>query len=186
MLRAEAKKNTAGGLRLRKILASGSLVSDSTVCDAVGARLRSERGRGIILDGFPRTVNQAHCLDRILAGMKMRKPLVLHLAVSQSRLLERLTARRQCAVCGTIYNLLSRPSRAGTLCENDGGELLRRDDDSESVIMRRFVEFNAACAPLVEYYRQADYHRIDGDREAELISRDLLKVSGGGVQTRVA
>jgi adenylate kinase len=186
MLRAEAKKNTAGGLRLRKILASGSLVSDSTVCDAVGARLRSERGRGIILDGFPRTVNQAHCLDRILAGMKMRKPLVLHLAVSQSRLLERLTARRQCTVCGTIYNLLTRPSRAGTLCENDGGELLRRDDDSESVIMRRFVEFNAACAPLVEYYSQADYHRIDGDREAELISRDLLKVSGGGVQTRVA
>jgi adenylate kinase family enzyme len=52
--------------------------------------------------------------------------------------------------------------------------------------MRRFVEFNAACAPLVEYYSQADYHRIDGDREAELISRDLLKVSGGGVQTRVA
>jgi adenylate kinase len=186
MLRAEAKKNTAEGLRLRGILASGSLVSDSTVCDAVGARLRSERGRGNILDGFPRTVNQAQCLDRILADMKMRKPLVLHLVVSQSRLLERLTARRQCTVCGTIYNLLTRPSRTGTLCENDGGELLRRDDDSESVIMRRFVEFNAACAPLVEYYSQADYHRIDGDREAGLISGDLLKISGRAVQMRAA
>jgi adenylate kinase len=177
MLRAEAKKNTAQGLRLREILASGSLVSDSTVCDAVGARLRSERGRGIILDGFPRTVNQAQCLDRILAGMKMRKPLVLHLVVSQSRLLERLTARRQCTVCGTIYNLLTRPSRAGTRCENDGGELLRRDDDSESVIMRRFVEFNAACAPLVEYYRNAAYHRINGDRDASLVSAELLRIA---------
>jgi adenylate kinase len=177
MLRAEAKQNTPAGLRLREILASGSLVEDALVCDAVGSRLRREcRDRGIILDGFPRTLAQAECLDRILAGMKMPGPLVLHLDVSRERLLGRLTARRQCAVCGAIFNLLSKPSSAGTLCENDGGELLQRDDDSESVILRRLAEFETSCAPLVEYYRKADYYGIDGDRDTSLISAELLRI----------
>ena len=108
----------------------------------------------------------------------MPPPLVLHLDISPERLLDRLTARRQCAACGAIYNLLSKPSRAGTRCENDGGELLQRDDDSESVIMRRFVEFNAACEPLVQHYSKADYHRIDGDRDPSLIASELLRIVG--------
>lgn len=176
MLRAEAKQNTSAGLHLRKILASGSLVSDSVVCEAVASRLQNERERGMILDGFPRTVGQAQCLDQILVDLKMPPPLVLHLDISPERLLDRLTARRQCAACGAIYNLLSRPSRAGMHCENDGGELLQRDDDSEKAIMRRFAEFNATCSPLVRHYRQADYHRIDGDRDATLIASELLGI----------
>jgi adenylate kinase len=178
MLRAEAKQDTAAGLRLREILASGSLVSDTVVCDAVASRLRRElRKNGIILDGFPRTLAQAQCLDRILVGMNMPQPMVLHLDISAGRLLERLTARRQCAQCGAIYNLLLRPSQAGTRCESDGGELVQRDDDSDNVIVRRFAEFEASCAPLVEYYANADYHRIDADREAEVISTDLLRLA---------
>jgi adenylate kinase len=178
MLRAEAKQNTPAAERLRATLASGALVSDEMVCDAVASQLRSERERGMILDGFPRTLNQARCLDEILAGLKMPRPLVLHLEVSAGRLRDRLMARRQCGVCGTIYNVLSRPSRAGARCENDGSPLLQREDDSEKAILRRFVEFNAACAPLVQYYGKADYHRIDGDREPALISAELLKIAG--------
>lgn len=186
MLRTEAKQNTPAGLRLREILASGSLVEDAVVCDAVGSRLRRENlDRGIILDGFPRTRKQAECLDRILACMRMPGPLVLHLDVSRERLLGRLTARRQCAVCGAIFNLRSRPSSAGTRCENDGGELVQRDDDTESVILRRFAEFETSSAPLVEYYRKADYHRIDGDRDTESIAAELLRVVRP-VQSRAA
>jgi adenylate kinase len=177
MLRSEAKQNTPSGLRLRQVLASGALVEDAIVCDAVGSRLRREGlDRGIILDGFPRTVKQAECLDRILAGMRMPGPLVLHLDVSPERLLGRLTARRQCAVCGAIFNLLSRPSLAGTRCENDGGELLQRDDDSEGVILRRLAEFETSSAPLIGHYRNADYHRIDGDRDTGPISAELLRI----------
>jgi adenylate kinase len=179
MLRGEAKQNTPAGLRLKTILASGSLVNDAIVCDAVRSRLRRELpDRGMILDGFPRTLKQAVCLDQILAGMKMPPPLVLHLEVSREQLLERLTARRQCASCGAVFNLLSRPSSAGTRCENDGGELIQRDDDSDGVILRRFVEFESACAPLVDYYRKADYHRIDGDRDPALVSGELLRIAG--------
>ncbi len=182
MLRAEAKEDTPAGLRLREILASGALVDDETVCEAVAARLwRELRRNGIILDGFPRTLKQADHLDRVLTEMKMlgdagQRPTVLHLDVSRERLLERLTARRQCAVCGEIYNLVSKPSRAGARCEKDGGELLQRSDDSESVILRRLVEFEAWCAPVIDYYRNRNYHRIDGDRDPEAVSRDLLRI----------
>jgi adenylate kinase len=178
MLRSEAKQATPAGLKLRAFLASGSLVSDAIVCDAVRTRLRRDlQGKGMILDGFPRTIKQAECLDSILAGMKMPKPLVFHLDVSRDRLVGRLTARRQCAECGTIFNLKSKRSKAGSRCENDGGELLQRDDDAEHVILRRLAEFEESCRPLVEYYRKADYHRIDGDRSPSVISRQLIRIA---------
>jgi adenylate kinase len=179
MLRAEAKRNTPAGRKLRDILAAGSLVDDNVVCDAVNARLRRDVPTGgIILDGFPRTVKQAECLDRILSGLGMTGPTVLHLDVSRERLLGRLTSRRQCAECGSIYNLLSRPSSLGTHCENDGGVLLQREDDTEAVILRRLTEFDLSCAPLVDFYQKADYHRIDGDRDTEKVSAELLAIVG--------
>jgi adenylate kinase len=179
MLRAEAARNTRAGLKLRGILAAGTLVDDEVVCHAVSARLRRELPtRGIILDGFPRTRKQAECLDHILAGMGMPGPVVLHLDVPRDRLLGRLTSRRQCAVCGTIFNLQSRPSSLGERCENDGGVLLQREDDAEAVILRRLTEFDRSCAALVDYYGGADYHRIDGDRDTEVVAVELLDVVG--------
>jgi adenylate kinase len=182
MLRAEAKKETPAGLKLRGIVASGSLVSDAVVCDAVRSRLRRELrahigNKGMILDGFPRTITQAECLDQILAGLKMPGPLVLHLDVSRQRLIERLTSRRQCSDCGAIFNLVSRPSLAGLRCEHDGGELLQRHDDTEAVIVRRLADFEASSALLIEHYRKAEYHRIDGDRDAGAISKELLRIA---------
>jgi adenylate kinase len=178
MLRAEAKQDTPTGHKLRAILAAGSLVEDAMVCDAVGSRLRHElRKNGMILDGFPRTIAQAECLDEMLAGMKMPKPLVLHLDVSRERLIARLAGRRHCASCGAIFNLVSRASMAASHCEHDGGELLQREDDTEAVIVRRLADFHASSAPLVEYYRQADYHLIDGDRAPAAVSAELLRIA---------
>jgi adenylate kinase len=184
MLRAESQQQTRAGFKLREVLASGALVDDKLVCQAVSARLHrdlprsglSAAKRGIILDGFPRTIAQAECLDEILAEMGMPGPLVLHLDVSRQALLSRLTARRQCASCGAIYNLLSRPSAQGSNCELDGQPLQQRDDDSEAVIRRRLTAFDLSCAPLIEYYGHSDYHRIDGDRDPSLISAELLAI----------
>lgn len=179
MLRAESHRDTPASRKLRRILASGSLVSDDLVCDAVTARLRRElSGGGIILDGFPRTVQQAERLDQILSAMALPRPLVVHLDVSRDLLLNRLTSRRQCATCGAIFNLGSRPSRGGERCEVDGGFLIQRDDDTEAVIRRRLREFDLACAPLVEYYSEADYHRVDGDGDTDAVSDALLGIVG--------
>jgi len=179
MLRGEAKRNTARGRKLRGILASGSLVDDSLVCAAVDARLRRELpGNGIILDGFPRTVAQANSLDSTLSDLGMGGPLVLHLDVPRERIVSRLTSRRLCPTCGTIFNLKSRPSWLGSYCENDGALLMQREDDTEAVILRRLKEFDRACAPLIKYYSRANYYRLDGDGDSESVSAALLAIVG--------
>ena len=133
ILRAEAKKNTPEGRNLRQIMASGALVDDETVCTAIASRLRQElRSSGLILDGFPRTVEQARFLDSVLASMNLPGPTVLQIEVSPESLLKRLTARRQCAICGHIYNLHSCPSTAGAVCEADGDRKSTRLNSSHT------------------------------------------------------
>jgi adenylate kinase len=177
ILRAEARRNTPAGFRLRQVLATGALVSDETVCAVVGARLRREKPEnGLILDGFPRTVPQAAFLDGLLADLGLPRPAVIHLDVSKDGLLRRLTGRRQCAVCGAIYNLISHPSRRGSRCEADGGALVQRDDDTEGVILHRFEEFENTSGPLIEHYQGPGYYRVQADRDQATIAGELLSL----------
>lgn len=178
ILRSEAKRNTPAGFRLRQVLASGALVDDDLVCAVVGSRLRRDAPScGVILDGFPRTVQQAVFLDSVLSDLGFPRPCVMHLDVSSPELLKRLTARRHCAKCGAIYNLVSRPSLRGRRCERDNGALVQRDDDSEGVIMRRLADYQKSSQPLIEYYADSDYHRVDGSREPEQILEQLLEIA---------
>jgi adenylate kinase len=180
VLRTEAKRNTPAGFRLRQILSTGALVNDDMVCAVVGARLQRETTEnGLILDGFPRTVRQAAFLDGLLADLGLPRPTVIHLDVSDEGLLRRLTGRRQCALCGSVYNLISRPSIRGSRCENDGGALVQRDDDTEGVILHRLKDFESYSAPLIDYYKSAAYHRIEADRDRDAITEDLLFILAG-------
>jgi len=177
ILRGEAKRNTPAGFRLRQLLASGALVDDETVCAVVGARLRKEPPvKGLILDGFPRTIRQAQFLDSLLSELGLPRPIAVHLDISADGLLRRLTGRRQCAACGEVYNLSSRPSARGSRCEKDGGALTQRDDDTEEVILRRLREFEAYSTPLIEYYEGIGYRRIAADREPKAVSAELLEM----------
>src|SRR3569623_247341 len=164
ILREASRQPTPEGMRLRQIMASGGLVDDVTVCDAVVSRLRAmERASGsLILDGFPRTVAQAKRLSRVLDALGFDPPLVLHLDVPNEILVQRLSRRRQCALCGAIYSVAS-----GSLprCEADGGALIERADDNEEVILKRLAAYEAATLPVLDYYRHrpdGDYRRIDG------------------------
>jgi adenylate kinase len=131
----------------------------------------------LILDGFPRTVNQARYLDRLLEDMGMPAPVVLHLVVPHDVLLRRLARRRQCATCGEICNLASGPAM-GARCRIDGGPLVERDDDSEGVVARRLAVYETETLPVVEYYRRraGSYRRIDGNRGTAEIAKDLCDI----------
>jgi adenylate kinase len=178
ILRGEAKRNTPAGFRLRQVLVSGALADNDLVCAVVGARLRRDvPRRGLILDGFPRTIPQAAFLDSLLGDLGLPRPCVIHLDVSGETLLKRLVGRRHCAQCGAIYNLASRPSLAADRCEVDRGALVQRDDDTEGVILRRLADYQKSSQPLVEYYANSDYHRIDGSREPERILEELLDIA---------
>lgn len=190
ILRTAARESNPQGLRLRQIMASGGLVDDATVCDAVISRIRTmERGSGsLILDGFPRTVAQAKRLGRVLEALGIDPPLVLHLDVSNDILVQRLSRRRQCALCGATYSLAS-----GSLmrCEADGGALIERTDDNEEVVRKRLAAYEAETLPVLDYYRRrrnANYRRIDGCLTAAEIAsgvREIVLFAGTPVARRV-
>ena len=175
MLRAQAKRNTAEGCKIRQVLATGSLVSDELVCSVLGDQLMQPH-QGLILDGFPRTVAQAQFLDDLLTGLGLESPTVFHLIATADSLWERLTARRQCSKCGAIYNLGSRPSKRGRLCELDYGALVQRDDDTEGVILHRFKEYSAMSAPLVKFYADRNYFAVNAERDPHEVSAELLSI----------
>jgi adenylate kinase len=175
ILRQEARKSTPEGSRLRQIMASGGLVDDLTVCDAVISRIRTmeRRSGSLILDGFPRTVAQARKLSRVLEALGIDPPVVLHLDVPNEILVQRLSRRRQCAVCGAIYSVASGPL---TRCETDGGSLIERADDNRDVILKRLAAYEAETLPVLDYYRRrrdGNYRRIDGCLTTAEIAGDV-------------
>jgi adenylate kinase len=192
MLRQEATQDTPAGFRLRQTMVSGELVDDATVCGAVATQIKTLAAQSygekanLIIDGFPRTVDQAKCLDRLLGELGMPGPLVLHLDVPHDVLLCRLARRRQCAVCGAIYSLASGPavselSAGGGRCRIDGGALVERDDDSEGVVERRLVAYSTSTLPVLDYYRKRDYssgiyRRLDGNRSAAEIAKEVCDI----------
>lgn len=189
ILREAAKRDTPAGFRLRQIMATGALVDDATVCEAVVSRIldlfnsdshgnSASSAQNIILDGFPRTVEQARRLDGLLEELEIPSPLILHLDVPEDVLMRRLARRRQCAKCGAIYNLAA---ASGSRCPIDRGALVERDDDSEGVVTRRLAVYQNDTLPVIEYYRSSSnsngiYRRIDGDRNAPEIAKEICDI----------
>jgi adenylate kinase len=165
LLRANVAQGTPLGLAAREIMARGELVPDSLVEEMAELRLRKpDTRRGYILDGFPRTLGQAAWLDGRLAGETM--PVVaVSICVDYNQLLRRITGRRNCPVCQTIYNVYVNPPRQEGLCDVEGAELVQRVDDTEEVFKERMRAYEALTAPVVEHYRSLGrFAEVDGDR----------------------
>lgn len=177
LLRENMKLGTPLGQKAKPVVDSGGLVSDDLMNDMVAERLaRPDCARGFILDGFPRTVGQAEWLDGFLSARGSKLPLrVIRIAVDYDRLLKRLTGRRTCPVCGTIYNLYTNPPRSDEVCDKDGAKLTSRKDDSEEAIGTRLKAYENETLPLVDYYRKRGIlTEIDGDAPAERVTKDLF------------
>jgi adenylate kinase len=176
MLRAECVAETVVGLAAKSILANG-LVEDELVNAMVVNRITQADCRtGFILDGYPRTVPQAVFLSQFLKESRLPAPTVMHLDVPIPVLVLRLSSRRQCPLCGRIYNLLyKRPTREGR-CDADGEALIQRNDDGEEVVRQRLEAYHRLCGPLIEYYRGPNYHRLDGQCAPEKISEQIKAI----------
>ncbi len=180
MLREAVRKGTPLGLAAKVKMESGELVPDDMVCGIVEERTDQPDCRnGFILDGFPRTIAQAECVGCTLAAKGRGSPLVIDIKVDEDLLLKRLTGRRTCSLCGEIYNIYFNPPRVEGVCDNDGGKLLQRADDSEETIRQRLVAYEQQTSPLIEYYREKDLlHEVDGDRKPEVIAQELIEFLG--------
>jgi len=167
IFRENLKKGTELGMKAKEYMDRGELVPDGLVIDIVADRLKKTDCRGgFILDGFPRTVAQADALKDILAGMAMPLDHVLNIQVPRDVVVKRLTARRTCRSCGRIYHLIYNPPEKEGVCDDCGGELYRRDDDSEETVLARMDEYEEKTQPLIDYYRGEGLLRdIDGSVE---------------------
>jgi adenylate kinase len=165
------------GKTAKEIMARGELVPDSLVDEMVAARLlEPDTARGYILDGFPRTLGQAHWLDGRLGAQIESLPVVaISIHVNYNQLLRRITGRRNCPVCHTIYNIYMHPPKQEGICDVEGAELVQRSDDTEEVFKERMRAYEALTAPVVEHYRtQGRFAEVDGDRPIEVIAAGIV------------
>jgi adenylate kinase len=177
LLRSNRDKGTPLGREAKEIMDRGELVPDSLVNGMVAARLQEpDTANGYILDGFPRTLPQAGWLDARLAAQPDALPVIaVSIQVDYNQLLRRITGRRSCPVCGTIYNVYSNPPKKDGFCDIEGAALVQRADDTEEVFKERMRAYEAQTAPVVEHYRGLGrFAEVDGDRAIGLIASGIV------------
>jgi len=177
LLRTNVAQGTQLGRTAKEIMGRGELVSDSLVNEMVAVRLTEpDTANGYILDGFPRTLPQATWLDGRLAANADALPVIaVSIHVDYNQLLRRITGRRNCPVCQTIYNVYSNPPKRDGFCDIEGAALVQRADDSEEVFKERMRAYEALTAPVVEHYRdQGRFAEVDGDRSIAAIAAGIV------------
>ena len=175
--RAEQRSGTPLGLEAKSYLDRGMLVPDELTSSMILERLgRPDCARGVILDGYPRTVPQARALDGTFAHAGNAKQIdkVLLLTVSEDVVLERMIHRISCANCGWVYNLESNPPRVSGICDNCGHGLSIRSDDKIATFQKRLQIYHEETWPMIQYYEERNLVTvIDGDQDIDAVSRAL-------------
>jgi adenylate kinase len=177
LLRANMAQGSALGKIAQQSVNRGELVHDSLVNEMVAARLREpDTVNGYILDGFPRTLGQATWLDGRLASDGQSLPVIaVNIQVDYNQLLRRITGRRNCPVCGTIYNVYMNPPKREGFCDIEGAALVQRADDTEKVFKERMRVYEGLTAPVIEHYRALGrFAEVDGDRPIGVIAAGIV------------
>jgi adenylate kinase len=178
LLRYNRDHGTELGLKAKAIMAAGHLVPDELVNAMVAERLKQpDTANGFILDGYPRTLGQAAWLDEHIGAGSDAKggaalPVIaVSIQVGYNELLRRITGRRNCPVCGSIYNVYLQPPKIDEKCDLDGTPLARRSDDTEEVFQERMRTYESQTAPVVEHYRALGrFEEVDGTQPVEAVA----------------
>ncbi len=190
ILREEIRRGTQLGNQASQYMNAGELAPDVLILDMIKTKLVFDSmNRGFIFDGFPRTATQAEGLGRLADEVGAGIDRVISLAVDDEVIVGRLSARSSCGVCGAIYNDASNPPRRAGFCDADNAALIRRSDDSESVVRNRLTVYRQQTKPLEEYYsRKGLLLKVDGQGTTDqVLTRILtsLAVSGTNDRTQV-
>ena len=176
MFRAAVKEGTALGKQAKACMDAGQLVPDEVTIGIVGERLaKADCKKGFILDGFPRTVEQAEALDKILKDIKINLTAALNISVPSAELIERAVGRRICRKCGATYHVSFKPTAKDGICDACGGETYQRADDSEETMKNRLSVYEAQTKPLIDYYQKAGlYKQVDGSQAMDKVFADVV------------
>ena len=178
ILRDEIKRDTELGRQAAVIMKEGGLVSDEIVVGMVKERLaKDDCKQGFILDGFPRTLNQAELLNKVLEDLNMSLDAVVFFNVKDETLLARLTSRLSCK-CGAVFNKLGMPPKVEGICDKCGGELYQRPDDSLETAQNRLAVFYKQTQPVIDYYRttgkMVELKDMGKEESMDLLKKELF------------
>ncbi len=181
ILRKAARDNTELGRLIQSKMTAGELVPDSLVCQTVVARTaQPDCEHGAILDGFPRTLDQAIFL---CPKLPLRHTLVLNLQISREVLMQRILGRRTCPACGEIYNIHFKPPRMTGFCDRDSTPLERRLDDNEVTVQQRLVEYDQQIEPLTSFFKDMNIRLdIDANLEPAVLTAQLCALVQAAIQ----
>lgn len=181
MFRAAIAEGTALGKEAKSYMDAGKLVPDEVTIGIVRERLaKDDCKKGFILDGFPRTIEQADALTGILKDLGLALTRVLNINVPAEDLIERAVGRRICKTCGATYHTKFNPPTKEGICDNCGSKLVSRADDNAETMKNRLSVYEASTRPLIDYYKQAGlYTEVDGRQAIDKVTEDLVKALKG-------
>ncbi len=181
MFRAAVKNGTELGKEAKKYMDAGGLVPDEVTIGIVKERLsQPDCQKGFILDGFPRTKEQAVALDEILKELGIKLDAAVNISVPDADLVARVTGRRICKKCGATYHVVYNPPKQEGVCDKCSGDLYQRDDDKEETVKKRLEAYHSQTAPLIAYYEQEGVFKdIDGTQPIGKVYADVVAAVKG-------
>ncbi|RPF50007.1 adenylate kinase [Aquisalibacillus elongatus] len=181
MFRSAIKEGTELGKKAKSYMDDGALVPDEVTIGIVKERLsKPDCEKGFLLDGFPRTVAQAEALESLLGDLNTKLDYVLHVNVPEEKLVDRLTGRRICPECGATYHVEFNPPKQDGVCDNDGAQLIQREDDQPETVKNRLSVNSEQMKPLLDFYDDKGYLvEVDGDQDIDVVFQEIDDKIGG-------
>jgi len=179
ILRRERAAGSELGKQAQSYMDAGNLVPDDLIVEMMSKAVKAAPEDGYVLDGFPRTVNQAEALDKSLADGDSGIDVVINLQVDDGVVVERITGRRSCPQCGAVYHVKNMQPKQEGICDHDGAQLVQRPDDTAEVVKNRLATYYEQTKPVVDYYKaKRTVHDIDGNGDADAVAGLLFEKLG--------
>ncbi|MHC4266128.1 MAG: adenylate kinase [Planctomycetota bacterium] len=176
ILRQERAQQSELGNKAQEYMDSGALVPDDLIVEMMAGAIKKASKVGFVLDGFPRTVNQAVELDKSLNQLDNKIDLVINLKIDDQVVLSRMTGRRSCPQCGAVYHIENLKPRVKGKCDIDETELVQRPDDTAEVVSNRLEIYHQQTEQVADYYRKEfNIYDIDADKEVDLITNIIFE-----------
>lgn len=178
MFRKAIKDETDLGKEAKSYMDRGELVPDEVTVGIVKERISEDDAKkGFLLDGFPRTIDQAESLNQIMSELDREIDAVINIEVPEEELMNRLTGRRICEKCGTTYHLVFNPPKVDGICDIDGGKLYQREDDNPETVSNRLSVNVKQSKPILEYYNNKSVLKnIDGSKDIDEVTDDVIDI----------
>ena len=180
IFRANIKNGTELGAKAKEYMDKGLLVPDELVCDLVVDRIQqADCEKGYILDGFPRTIPQAEALENALNAIEQKLDYAIDIDVPDENIINRMSGRRACVVCGATYHVLFNPTKVEGKCDVCGESLILRDDDKPETVKKRLDVYHTQTQPLIDFYTERKVLvEVDGTQSMDKVFDDIMKILG--------